>query len=111
MDLEDFSRNFDGGSVGPCPEEEICGGDDSPFSTCPGGCSGHGTCRLGTCVCQLGYVGNDCRVLTCDDLECERESLICNPVAGRCMPKPPPSPPPGAPIRPRSQPPPPTPCR
>ena len=32
--------------------------------TCLMGCSGHGLCRNGTCVCALGYAGTDCATTT-----------------------------------------------
>ncbi|KXZ48695.1 hypothetical protein GPECTOR_26g598 [Gonium pectorale] len=34
---------------------------DTPVEAfCPGGCSGHGTCYIGWCMCDEGYYGHDC---------------------------------------------------
>ncbi len=38
------------------PEDEAC--DEQP--PCPAGCSGHGTCSDGTCLCDPGYAPPDC---------------------------------------------------
>lgn len=36
------------------------------FSLCPGGCHGHGQCRLpGLCACEPGWGGPDCGLQEC----------------------------------------------
>ncbi|XRB14005.1 leishmanolysin-like peptidase [Pseudoscourfieldia marina] len=70
------ARHFRAGEIGPCPPASgIC----SSWG-CPNACSGHGWCVNGTCVCGLGFMGNDC------SLEYEAERFF--------RPPPPPSPPP-----------------
>merc|ERR1711991_642720 len=36
--------------------------EEGTDSDCPGGCSGHGSCVDGDCVCEAPYTGDDCSV-------------------------------------------------
>jgi hypothetical protein len=47
---------FSQGRLGPCP----VAADFCRFATCPGSCSGFGTCYMGVCTCDPGHGGPDC---------------------------------------------------
>nr|XP_048277522.1 tenascin-N [Myodes glareolus] len=66
----DLSRHCSGhGTFFPetcsCHCEQGWEGVDCELPTCPGACSGHGSCVDGRCVCDQPYVGVDCAYAAC----------------------------------------------
>jgi hypothetical protein len=44
-------------------------------SECPSGCSGHGRCLSGYCVCDEHYIGQDCSIEACSN-ECSHHGQV-----------------------------------
>ncbi len=69
-----------------CDCELGWGGADGTCSgrSCPGNCGGHGTCgEDGSCICNEGYRGLDCAILTCpndcsDQGQCMNGTCVCD---------------------------------
>ena len=53
IDLKDFG--FKEGVFGPCPDRSVC-----DRLSCRPDCGQHGTCHLGACYCDLGWLGAAC---------------------------------------------------
>ncbi|XP_074565575.1 LOW QUALITY PROTEIN: uncharacterized protein LOC141822056 [Curcuma longa] len=53
-------------------------GENCSERSCPGNCSGHGTCHPnGICECDNGQTGIDCSTAVCDE-QCSRHGGVCD---------------------------------
>ena len=67
---------------GSCKCDNFYMGRKCQFNSCPGQCSGHGTCIEGVCICNFGWGGEGCSIVKSCTLLCPEIWIgdgVCDP--------------------------------